>query len=255
MALVCVCAATLAQADIDVGSGASLSFGDGALDVGCSNVVIAGALTGAGGSVHGMANLTIAAGGNVAPGAGQLVIGGNFADAGTVTSGSSSISIVDACGNGTTTFSGATDFYDLAITTTIAKQLVLPAAQAQRIAHALTLRGSSGNLLQLRSSSAGQQALLDVSPSAAQSIAYVNARDDKATAATIAPGAAASYQSVDSGDLTNWFSDIVTGPGGGKTPVPAPTLGLLARLALLIGVLLLAWQRHRISVRKQHRQE
>jgi hypothetical protein len=254
-AFVCACVATLAHADIDVGSGASLSFGDGALDVGCSNMVIAGWLTGGNGTVHGMADLTIAAGGSLAPGAGQIVIGGDFADAGIFTSGSSSFSIVDACGDGTTTFSGATQFYDLAVTTATGKQLVLPAAQTQHIAHALTLRGSAGNLLQVLSSSAGQQALLDVSTSAAQSIAYVNARDDKANGATIAPGTAASHQSVDSGKLINWFTDQVVGPGRGAAPIPAPMLGLLARLALLTGMLLLAWHRRRGLVHRDERRK
>ena len=73
-------------------------------------------------------------------------------------------------------------------------------------------------------------------------------RDDKASGATIAPGPAASFQSVDGGNLTNWFVNAVIGNGG--APVPAPALDRLA--ALLLAALLagLAWRRSRAAARR-----
>ncbi len=240
-ALVCVFAATCVHAGIEVGAGSSLAIGDGLLDLGCSDLIVAGSAAGSSGSVAGIANLSVAAGGMLAPGAGQITLGGNFSDAGTFTPGTSAVAIIDACGNGTSSVSGATNFHDLLISTATGKQLVLPATLTQSIAHALTLQGAAGNLLQVLSSSAGQQALLNVNAAAAQSIAYVNARDDKASGATIAPGAAATYNSVDSGDLTNWFTGAVIGPGGGAAPIPTPMLNRWT--AWLLAVLLAALAR------------
>ncbi len=241
-------ASLLAHANIDVGAGSSVSFADGGLDLGCSHLSVEGSATGGSGGVSGVANVVVGAGGSFAPGAGRLTLGGDFSNAGTFTPGTSTVDIVDVCGGGTSAMSGGTAFYDLAVVTTSGKRLLLPAQLTQSISHALTLQGAPGELLQVSSSSAGQQALLDVSAAAAQSVAYVNARDDKGSGATIAPGSAASHQSVDAGNLTNWFTDDVGGPGSGTTTVaPAPTLSLMARLALLIGILLLAWQRRRFA--------
>jgi hypothetical protein len=248
IALASVGAPMLAHAGIDVGAGSSMSFGDGALDLGCSHLTIEGSAAGASGGVSGVANVLVAVGGSFSPGAGQLTLGGNFANAGTFTPGTSAVDIVDACGGGTSTVSGSTSFYDFAVVTTIGKRLVLPALLTQSIAHALTLQGATSELLQVSSSAAGQQALLNVNSAAAQIIAYVDARDDRASGATIAPGAPATYQSVDDGNLTNWFGTDLIGPSGGNAPIPAPSLNLVAQLALLTGVLLLAWRRRSISI-------
>ena len=248
-ALACVGLSTAAHADMNIGAGASMSLGDGALDLGCSQLVTAGSTSGSSGAFEGIANVLILPGGSLSPGSSQLMLGGDFSDAGLFTPGTGVVSIVDACGSGTSSVSGATNFYDFVATTAIGKRLVFPANQTQGIAHALTLQGVSGNLLQVASSLAGQQALLNVSAAAAQSVAYVNARDDKASGATIAPGSAANYHSVDAGDLTNWFGSSVTGPGGGAIPVAAPSLGPVGRLALLAGVLWAVWRRRRAMVR------
>jgi len=226
---------------LTVGAGSSLQYADGALDLGCSDLIIAGSAAGGSGNVTGIANVAVAAGGTFAPGATWIALGGDFSDAGTFAPGTSVIDIVDACGNGTSTVSGVTSFYDLLVSTTTGKQLVLPAMLTQEVTHALTLQGAPGNLLNVLSTSAGQQALLNVSTSAAQSIAYVDARDDKASGATIAPGTAVSYHSVDSGDLTNWFVNAVTGSGGGAAP--APTLGRWAALLLAALLAAFAWKR------------
>jgi len=226
---------------LTVGAGSALRYGDGALDLGCSNLIVAGSAAGGSGNVTGIANVAIASGATFAPGASRIVLGGDFSDAGTFAPGTSAIDVVDTCGNGTSTVSGATNFYDLLVSTATGKQLVLPATLTQGVTHALTLQGAPGNLLKVLSSSADQQALLNVSASAIQSIAYVDARDDKASGATIAPGTAVSYHSVDSGDLTNWFVNAVTGSGGGAAP--APTLGRWAVLLLAALLAAFAWKR------------
>jgi len=248
IALACEAASTLGHAAaLDVGAGSSISFGDGVLDLGCSHLTIEGSATGVSGGISGVANVLVAVGGSLSPGSGQLTLGGNFVDAGTFAPGTSTVAVVDACGSGTSALSGSTSFYDLAVVTTIGKRLVLPALLTQSIAHALTLRGAVDELLRVSSSAAGQQTLLNVNPAAVQIIAYVDARDDRASGAIIAPGAPATHQSVDDGNLTNWFATDLTGPGGGDAPIPTPSLSLVAQLALLAGVLLLAWRHRSVS--------
>lgn len=230
-----------AQAAITVGAGSKLDLGDAALALGCGDLVVAGQASSASAHVDAIANLTVAAGGTLAPGAGQFSLGGDFADAGTFAPGTSRIAIVDACGSGASHVSGSTSFYDFAVSSASAKQLVLPAALAQNVAHALILQGAAGNLLRIVSSSAGQQALLAVSAGAAQSIAYVDVRDNKASVAAIAPGTPAQYQSVDGGNLANWFGAV----GIAAAPVPAPSLNTWGLLLLGLSAVTLALRRLR----------
>lgn len=224
-----------AQADFTVGAGALIDFGDATVDFGCGRLDIAGQATGAAAHLVSITDFSLAPGGSFAPGASQLALGGGFANAGSFAAGSSRVEIVDACGNGTSSFAGATGFYDLAVVSAAAKRLVLPVGLTQSVEHALTLHGAAGNLLRVESAAPGQRGVLAVAAGASQSIDYVDARDNEASLATIAPGAAAAYHSIDGGNLVNWFEN-----GGGPTPgnaVPTPTLDALAR-TLLIALLL-----------------
>jgi len=224
------------SASITVGAGSSLQFADSTVDLGCSDLIIAGAASATTATINAMANMNLS--GSFAPGASQISLGGNFNDTGIFTSGTSRVAMVDACGNGTSQISGATSFYDLVVVTATGKQLVLAVGMAQTIAHALTLQGAAGNLLQVSSSAAGQRAQLALGAGTAQTIAYVNARDNNASGATIAPGQPAQYNSVDGGNLLNWFANAGS---GGATPVPVPMLGI-GRWLLLAGLLFAAWR-------------
>lgn len=226
-----------AFAAITVGAGSSLQFADSTVDLGCSDLTVAGAASATAATINAIGNVNLS--GSFAPGASQISLGGNFADTGSFTPGTSRFTIVDACGNGTSQVWGATSFYDLAVITVLGKQLVLPAGVAQTIAHALTLQGTAGNLLQVSSSAAGQRAQLTLAAVTAQAIAYVNARDNNANGATIAPGSPTQYHSVDGGNLVNWFANAI--PISGAAPVPAPALGF-GRWLLLAGLLIAAWR-------------
>lgn len=223
-----------AFAAITVGAGSSLQFADSTVDLGCSDLTVAGTASATAATIRAIANVNLS--GNLSPGASQISLGGNFTDSGSFVPGTGRVAIVDACGNGTSQVSGATSFYDLAVITALGKQWVLPAGVTQTVAHALTLQGAAGNLLQVSSSAAGQRALLALGAGTSQTIAYVNARDNNASGATIAPGQPAQYQSIDGGNLVNWFASAVTGAAA----VPAPMLGF-GRWLLLAGLLLAAW--------------
>jgi hypothetical protein len=235
-----------AFAAFTVGVGSSLQLGDGKFDLGCSDLIINGSAAGGSGAVAGVANLAIA-GGSLSPGAGRIALGGDFSNAGTFIPGSSSVNIVDACGNGTSRITGTTAFYDLLVGSTIGKQLVFPAGVVQNVAHAFALQGAAGNLLQVLSSTPGTKARLVVAAGAAQTIAYVNARhNDASGGATVAPGTAANYNSVDGDGLLNWFAAVI-GPPGGTAAVPAPLLGRWAALLLAALLAAFAWRRSRHS--------
>lgn len=207
-------------AAVTIGSGSAINFADGTVHLGCSDLIIDGTGAGSAATIDRIASLAIDPRGTLAPGGSTFSLGGNFIDAGIFAAATSRIAIVDACGSGTSQISGSASFYDFVVATGTGKGLVLPAGITQSVEHALTLQGVSSGLLQITSSMAGQQALLNVATSAAQTIAYVNARDNRASGATIATGPAANYQSVDGGNLLNWFANAVLAPGSAAVPVP-----------------------------------
>lgn len=221
-----------AAAAIIIGAGSSVNFADNHVDLGCSDLNIAGSITASAANFTSITNLALD-GGSFAPSASQISLGGNFANAGSFLPGSSRVAIVDACGNGTSQLSGATGFYDFVVATTSGKQILFPAAMAQSVEHSLILQGTAGHLLDIRSSAAGQRGVLALAQGAAQTIAYVNARDNNASIAHIAPGFPEQFNSVDGGNLVNWFLNA-----SGTALAPAPVLG--AGRWLLVAALLLA---------------
>lgn len=238
-----------AVASVNVGAGSSINFADATVDFGCADLTVAGQGVATVATLIRIANLGIT-GGTLAPGASSVSLGGDFADAGTFTAGTSRVQVVDACGSGVSRVSGATNFYDLIVDSSAGKQLVLPANTIQSVAHALTLQGTVGNLLQIVSSVSGQRAQLALANGAMQVIAYVNARDNAATQATIAPGPASSYQSVDAGNLINWFANA-TGTNTPAVPAPALSPTWLTLLGLLLSsVSLTLLPRHRRARRR-----
>lgn len=232
--LACAFAAP-AFAQITIGAGSTFNFGNAAINFGCSDLIVAGQAT-ASGALTGLHDLTIDASGSVDVGTGQIVLGEDFANDGTFNAGTGTVSIVDACGSGISQVTGSTNFYRFAASTGSGKQLVLPANVTQSVANSLVLTGAVGNLLQVQSSAPGQRANLTLAPGAGQTIAYVSARDNAATGATIAPGPPAAFASVDAGNLVNWFIGAV----GGNGTIPTPVLGVLGQLLLLAGMLVVA---------------
>jgi len=223
-----------AAAAIIVGAGSSVNFADSNVDLGCSDLSIAGSATASSANLASISNFDLD-GGSFVPAASQISLGGNFANAGNFLPGSSRVAIVDACGNATSQMSGATDFYDFVVTTTSGKQILFPVAAAQSVEHSLTLQGVADHLLNIGSSSAGQQGVLALAKGAAQTISYVNARDNHASIAHIAPGPPVQFNSVDGGNLLNWFLDAAS--GGALAPAPALGSG---RWVLAAAVLLAA---------------
>ncbi|MFT3792566.1 MAG: hypothetical protein QM741_16215 [Rudaea sp.] len=226
----------IVHAGVIVGSGSSVHFADAKVDFGCGNLDVNGTADATAATLSNLADFSLA-GGAFALGAGTLSLGGDFSNAGAFAPGTGGVAVGDACGSGTSTFGGANAFYALSIATSAGKQVVFPVGLAQSVAHAVTLQGAAGRLLRIASSAAGRQGVLALATGATQTVAYVDARDNLASATPIAPGAPSLYQSIDGGDLTHWFDAVGSGGAAGDTAVPAPALG---RCALLLLAALLA---------------
>ncbi len=128
-----------------------------------------------------------------------IALAGNFANNATFNHGSGTV-IFD--GAGISTISGSTAFFNLR-STAAGKQINFTAGTSQTITGTLTLTGSAGNLIVLRSSINSNQWNID--PQGTRNISYVDVRDSSNTNAT----AISVANSTDSGNNTNW---IFTGP-------------------------------------------
>jgi parallel beta-helix repeat protein len=169
---------TAHAAGLAIGSGSQMALNDGSLNVG-GDVAITGTLTVASGSI----NLT-----------------GNWSKSGNFTAGTGMVTF-----DGTNqTLSGATSFYDLTKNVNAADTLTFTSGTANKtiITNTLNLSGASGNLLSLRSSSAGTQ--WEIDPQGTRTIAYLDVKDSKNVneAATIN---AVGTKCVSSGNNTGWI--------------------------------------------------
>lgn len=145
-------------------------------------------------------NLTINSGTTLTPGSYIVAIGGNFANSGTFTAGTSTVNFNTA--GTTSTVSGSTTFYNLS-SITAGKNITFTAGTTQTISNALTLTGSSGSYVTLRSSSNGSY--WNINPQGTRSVSYVDVKDSNNSNAT----AITATNTVDSGHNSNW---TITGP-------------------------------------------
>lgn len=234
-------ACTIASAQIAISPGSTWALGGGTLDHGCTALQVGGTAQVDGGQWTGMTDVALtSASGTLHGGSGVLALSGQFGGGAGFVPGTGTVRMGDGCGSAGASIGAATSFYTFEATTAQGRTLTLPAGAAVSIAQRLALNGAPGQLLRVRSSSPGQAAITALQPGASQSVAYVDVADNHATAQPIAPGPAAQYQSVQGGNVQQWFAGTGgNNPGtpGGAVPVPvlgpwgAPLLG-----ALLAGV-------------------
>lgn len=233
-----------AYADIEIGSGSTLALADAHFDAGCGNLTVAGTASATSAALGHIGHFSIT-GGSFSAGSTTIEAGGDFNNNGNFAAGNGSVVLDDGCGAQDSHLYGQNVFYALSILSGSGKHAVFPAGTTQTVAHSLTLQGSSAEPLFVVSSSPGQRGILALAQGASQAIAFVDARDNEASAAHVAPGDAASYHSVDGGNLINWFRDAANS----VESLPVPTLGA-SRWLLVLGVLACAL---RALVRKRDR--
>ena len=155
-------------------------------------------------------NFTISSG-TVNSGGNNITVSGNWSNSGIFTPSSDTVTL-----SGTSqTLSGTTSFYNLTKTVTSSATLTFPASLMTAISNTLTLEGTAGNLLSLRSSTPGTQ--FKINPQGLRNFSYLNPQDSNNTNATpIAYDSTFSYGT----NLTNWATSM---PTPTPSPTPAPT--------------------------------
>lgn len=221
--------------EILVGEGSRLDTGNGRVLLGCGDIELRGELLG---QLAGVRDTGISGDGTVETN--SLEFSGDWANSG-VAQVTGNVRWMDGCGVPEGDMLGNSEFSQLEITSTQGRTVHFETGAIQFVNHSLTLFGTVGTSLILRSTEAGQRGGLALAANGSQSISHVDVADiDSDTGQSLAPGSPGIYASVDSGNNRNWFFGAA-----GIMPVPSLTAvgGLL--LALLTGLLGLSCVRAR----------
>ena len=153
----------VAQADIVVSAGDSIALDGSSIDLGLSDIVVAGTLSLKNGSLNGVRNFTIAPGGSVDAGNGVITLSGNWNNAGSFNAGTGSIQFVDApaCSSNST-ISGSSTFATLSLVSTCGKLYRFDAGSNQTIGTLFTVSGTAALPLRLESTGAAQPAFINL---------------------------------------------------------------------------------------------
>lgn len=238
-ALVFLCAASTAAAQLSVPAGGSFALNGGTLNLAGTDLQVSGLFSLAGGSVLNAANMAIGAGGTLDGGSGLITLSGNWSDMGTFTPGSSTVDFVD--GAASSQITGNTSFANLSFVSTTGKNYIFGTGMTQTISGLLTITGVTGTPIQFRSSAAGQVANINLLAGGSQNIAHVGVSDVYATGQHLA---ANLTNEGGSGNATGWFAAIVQG-----IAIPATALSPLGMLLFALALFASAglMRRHRFE--------
>jgi uncharacterized repeat protein (TIGR02543 family) len=147
------------------------------------------------------ADVTIEAAGTLTL-TGATTVSGNWTNNGGTLTGNFPVTLDGATGQ---TISGNTTFYGLTKSVTSAQTLNFAAASTTTVTNSLTLNGTAGNLLSLRSTAPASQWNLIATGS--HTVGYADVQDSNATGSS---GAINASNSFDSGNNANWTFNTVT---------------------------------------------
>lgn len=205
-------------AGISVGSGGSISLGQGSIDLGGGDLAVSGQFDVAGGSVFGIGNVLI--NGTLDGGSGPLEVLGDWINNGTFNASTGSVQMLDDTGS-IAQLGGASTFNVLSMTSSAGGAFVLESGQVQRVLSSLTIQGS-GSPVQIRSSNPPQVAELVLERGGSQNISNVGVSDVHATGEHLAPQ---QTNQGGTGNAFGWF-------GIGILAVPTLSMGGLVLLIL-----------------------
>ena len=216
-------------AGITIGSGGSISVGSGTIHAGCGDLFNNGTLSLGSGVVNMTGKVTNT--GQFDGGSGLLEFGDDWNNSGAWNAGTGTVAVVDECGDGSITFAGNTDFYNLSMSTRTGKTVVFAAGAEQKIANSLVFAGSPGHRLTLRSSIPGAPAYISLALTGTQFIDWVDVADNAAVEPyqRLASTHPSTLNSVNSGGNYGWFEESVSIP-----TLSGPGILLLAALILLV---------------------
>lgn len=214
-------AAPVGATGLSIGAGSTMQLGDALLSLGCNDLHIEPA-------------------GTLQAQASTIELAGTWDNRGTFEAGTGTVLLDDGCGAPEiASVLGSNTFFDLRVITSTGKTVLFEAGATQTILDGLTLMGAPGNRLVIRSTMPGQQAFLNLLPSASQLIDYVDVADNGATGQVLVMNTEVSAHSVDRGNTSRWFF-------AGKPAAPALSawaLGLLFTGLSTVGL----WRLRRAS--------
>jgi len=236
LTLVFVCVAPPAFAQLAIPSGGSLTLNGGSLNLAGTDAQIGGLLSLGGGQLGNAGSIDILANGTFDAGSGQLMLSGNWSDAGSFLAGTSSVDFIDGSTSSSQVL-GNTTFANLSLVSATGKNYIFGAGSTQTIAGLLTIAGTAAQPIQFRSSAAGQAANINLLAGGAQSIVHVGVSDVHATGQHLAPSLS---NEGGSGNATGWFAAIVA-----QTAVPAVALSPIGLLLFAFALLAVVWHSRR----------
>lgn len=225
----------LARADVIIPVGGVINLSGAGLNLGCTDLIVAGTLVTGSAPINNVRNVLIQGGGVLDAGASTLNVGGGWSNSGSFIAGTSQVNFIDACGS-TSLLSGNTTFNGLGFASSVGKTWIFASGSTQTIQQ-LTIQGIAGLPLQLRSSTPGQIAFMNLSGS--QSVAHVGVTDLTASGLWLAP-----YLVNEGGsNASRWFGE----PDYAR--IPALTESALLILLLLISAIAARtlWSRQRLA--------
>jgi hypothetical protein len=229
---VCLLFARNAYCAITVPVGGSISLAGGAIDLGCTDITVAGNLQVNSAAITNVRNVTIQAGappeGTLDGGSGSITLAANWSNSGAFTPGSSHIFFVDnpVCAP-SSTLSGNTMFYDLSLVSNLGKIDTFTPATTQTITHALIVQGTLANPIQIISGTPGNPGFINLAAGGTQNISHVGVSDNWATGQPLAP---LLTNEGGAGNARGWFGF----PLNLNIPIPALGTGGIGLLALIL---------------------
>ena len=212
-------ATTASGAQLTVGGGSTVRLGDGGLDLGCADLVVAGTMAAGTSGIDQTRDVGIAPSGTVEGESATLNVTGDWDNAGSFNAGTAIVNFVGGCGRNSAIISGETTFSTLWITTSTGKLYSFQSGSTQTITNSLTLTGVAGNLLTLRSTVGGNEAFLDLQGN--HSTDFVDVDDVHAIGNTITLGPG----SVQGDNTVGWIG------------VAVPALSVVALVLLMLTII------------------
>ena len=222
----------LAAADFIVPPNAIVTLSGGTLDLGCTDLIVAGTLQVGGGQVLNARHVTIQPSGALDGGSGAIELGGNWSDTGGFLAGSSTVRFRDLCANASATISGSSSFANARFVSSIGKNYVFAVGSTQTISGVLEITGTAPQPIQFRSSAPGKVAYINLTATGTQQIVHVGVTDVWATGQWLAPG---QQNEGGGGNANRWFGG--SGPVARAAVIPALSDAMLLVLATLLAVI------------------
>jgi hypothetical protein len=210
-------------ANVSIGTGSTVDLGTGSLALGCADLDVTGTLTAGTVGFTGARDVAINPSGVVNGNSATLSLSGDWDNAGTFNAGSSTVQMVDGCALASGVVTGNTSFANLSISTTTAKQVSFAAGSTQSMT-GLSLHGTAGNRLVIRSTVNGSPAFFNLNGTS--SVDQIDVADIDAQAGNDIP---IGHNSVKGPNTLGWIFGV-------PVPMLAPlALGVLALLLLATG--------------------